>query len=93
MVLLRFYLASLHSKNSEEAKTKKAHTRHSRSYLQQQNLIAKFLYHSLALNEASPGEDSDKFQPKLHNKQQVQVFISIGMSTGVSQFDDKPLST
>lgn len=64
--LRKFYLehifeASLRSKSKPQTKS----SRHSRDYLQQQNLISKFLHHTLALN------DVDLQSCDL--KQQVQV--------------------
>lgn len=45
--LERIFEASLRSKSKQQTKS----SRHSRDYLQQQNLMSKFLHHSLALND------------------------------------------
>lgn len=72
--LKKFYLehifASLHSKGNK-AQQDRHSSRHSRDYLQQQNLISKFLYHSLALSE------SDTVEARINptNNQQVQVTL------------------
>jgi hypothetical protein len=70
--LKKFYLehifASLHSKGNKTQQDRRS-SRHSRDYLQQQNLISKFLYHSLALSES----DTVEARIKQTNNQQVQV--------------------
>ncbi len=68
--LKKFYLehifASCHAK--QKAPDKRS-SRHSRDYLQQQNLISKFLYHSIALNESETTAEA-----QAHNSNhQVQV--------------------
>ena len=73
--LRKFYiehiLASLDSKVTGEER--RSRSRHSRQYLQQQNLISKFLCHSLASNK---GDLPDVTNTSNTNNQQVQVFFS-----------------
>lgn len=53
-------------------------TRHSREFLQQQNLISKFLYHSLALEDPSSSSSTENVQQEAQPDQQVQPIISSG---------------
>lgn len=66
--LKKFYLEHIFAScRAKQKPSDKRSSRHSRDYLQQQNLISKFLYHSIALNE------SEKVDNKGHNQnQQVQ---------------------
>lgn len=72
--LKKFYLehifASCHAK--QKASDKKS-SRHSRDYLQQQNLISKFLYHSIAQNESDTTETQ-----ACNSNHQVQVSLEFG---------------
>ena len=76
--LKKFYLehifASLHSKGNKAQQDRRS-SRHSRDYLQQQNLISKFLYHSLALSESDTTVEAQISNQK--NNQQVQVYINM----------------
>lgn len=67
--LKKFYLEHIFASCHAKQKTSdKRSSRHSRDYLQQQNLISKFLYHSIALSEPENIEFVE------HNRnQQVQV--------------------
>ncbi len=69
--LKKFYLEHIFAScRAKQKASEKKSSRHSRDYLQQQNLISKFLYHSIALNES---ENTDtQVQDRNH---QVQVYL------------------
>ena len=55
--LKKFYLEHIFGSFQAKEKPPYRKSRHSRDYLQQQNLISKFLYHSLAFNESETKEN------------------------------------
>ncbi len=71
--LKKFYLEHIFAScRAKQKASEKKSSRHSRDYLQQQNLISKFLCHSIALNE--PENTVTQVQDRNH---QVQVSLCI----------------
>lgn len=73
--LKKFYFehifASCHAKQKPSDRKP---SRHSRDYLQQQNLISKFLYHSLALNEPELETQSNRGNHQVQVKRSTVFF-------------------
>lgn len=67
--LKKFYLEHIFGTFQSKDKIPYCKSRHNRDYLQQQNLISKFLYHSLALSES----ETEKGCTSNNTSHQVQV--------------------